>query len=209
MIDPDPATRLAARTAWIALGANLPGPAGPAPTTLDLAIARIAALPDTALTGRSRRYRSAPVDATGPDYLNQVVRVQTRLDPALLLGHLHAIEAALGRVRTGSSPRNPPRSLDLDLLLVATDDAMDAAPPTPSTAPPDPAARTDPAGQPGVTVQPVPPTLPHPRMHLRLFVLKPLNDLDPDLVIPGHGRVRDCLTTVTAADDQDCEPVDG
>ena len=128
MIAPDPATRLAARTAWIALGANLPGPAGPAPTTLDLAIARIAALPDTALTGRSRRYRSAPVDTTGPDYLNQVVRVQTRLDPALLLGHLHAIEAALGRVRTGSGPRNPPRSLDLDLLLVATDDAMDAAP---------------------------------------------------------------------------------
>lgn len=35
--------------------------------------------------------------------------------------------------------------------------------------------------------------LPHPRMHLRAFVLAPLLELDSDLVIPGIGSVRTCL----------------
>ncbi len=35
--------------------------------------------------------------------------------------------------------------------------------------------------------------LPHPRMHLRAFVMAPLLELDPDLVIPGIGSARVCL----------------
>lgn len=35
--------------------------------------------------------------------------------------------------------------------------------------------------------------LPHPRAHERAFVLLPWLDVDPDAVLPGHGRVRDLL----------------
>ena len=35
--------------------------------------------------------------------------------------------------------------------------------------------------------------LPHPRAHERAFVLRPWLDVDPDAVLPGHGRVRDLL----------------
>ena len=60
--------------------------------------------------------------------------------------------------------RNAPRTLDLDLLLH------------------------------GATVMDDPElTLPHPRMHERAFVLAPLAEIAPDLVIPGHGPVAELL----------------
>ena len=45
-------------------------------------------------------------------------------------------------------------------------------------------------------------TLPHPRIAERAFVLLPLNDIAPDLRLPGQGRVADLLA---AADTQGCE----
>jgi len=58
-------------------------------------------------------YRSAPVDAEGPDYLNAVAELHTSLDALALLRRLQAIENAHGRLRPY---RNAPRTLDLDLL---------------------------------------------------------------------------------------------
>lgn len=63
--------------------------------------------------------------------------------------------------------RNGPRTLDLDILLY--DDLTLATPRL---------------------------TLPHPRLHLRAFVLQPLADLAPDLVIPGRGRLAAWLPAV-------------
>ena len=57
-----------------------------------------------------------------------------------------------------------PRTIDLDLLLYG-DETID---------------------EPGLTV-------PHPRLHERRFALEPLLDLDPELAIPGRGRVSDLL----------------
>jgi 2-amino-4-hydroxy-6-hydroxymethyldihydropteridine diphosphokinase len=37
-------------------------------------------------------------------------------------------------------------------------------------------------------------TLPHPRMHERLFVLEPLAELAPDLALPGRGTVRELVS---------------
>ena len=61
----------------------------------------------------SSLYGSAPVDASGPDYLNAVVALHTALGPMALLDHLQSIELDLGRERPY---RNAPRTLDLDLL---------------------------------------------------------------------------------------------
>ncbi len=96
--------------AFIGLGANL----GDAASTIEAAFDAIARLPGTMLTGRSSLYQSAPIDATGPDFINAVARVETRLSAPDLLRALQAIELAHGRERGG---RHAPRTLDLDLLL--------------------------------------------------------------------------------------------
>jgi len=57
-----------------------------------------------------------------------------------------------------------PRTIDLDLLLYGGETV----------------------DEPGLTV-------PHPSLHERRFVLEPLAELDPELVVPGRGRVRDLL----------------
>jgi 2-amino-4-hydroxy-6-hydroxymethyldihydropteridine diphosphokinase len=95
---------------WIALGANL----GDAQQSLRDAIAAIGQLPGTTLTQQSSLYRTAPVDSSGPDYINAVVQINTVLTAPALLVALQAIEQAAGRERPY---RNAPRTLDLDILL--------------------------------------------------------------------------------------------
>lgn len=95
--------------AWIGLGANL----GQRHAALRQAVQSVAALPQTQLLRVSSLYRSAPVDAGGPDYLNAVAEVATGLDPHALLAALQSIENAAGRERPY---RNAPRTLDLDIL---------------------------------------------------------------------------------------------
>lgn len=93
----------------IGLGANL----GDAPQTISSAIEALSASPGVVLLARSRLYRSEPVAAGGPDYVNAVVRVLTSLSAPNLLDVLQQLELRAGRVR---SYRNAPRTLDLDLL---------------------------------------------------------------------------------------------
>ncbi len=96
--------------AHIGLGANL----GEARGALRAAVAALGALPQTRLLNCSSLYRSAPVDSSGPDYLNAVAEIATQLVPHELLAQLQAIELQHGRERPY---RNAPRTLDLDLLL--------------------------------------------------------------------------------------------
>jgi 2-amino-4-hydroxy-6-hydroxymethyldihydropteridine diphosphokinase len=96
--------------AYVAIGANL----GDTAATVRWASQSLGRLPDTRLVRCSSLYRTAPVDATGPDFINAVAHVATQLSPGELLSHLHAIEQSAGRER---STQNAPRTLDLDLLL--------------------------------------------------------------------------------------------
>jgi len=97
-------------TAYVALGANL----GDAPAALRQALNDLGTLPHTRLVRASSLYRSAPVDSSGPDYVNAVAELSTALGPYDLLAGLQQLEQAAGRERPW---RNAPRTLDLDILL--------------------------------------------------------------------------------------------
>jgi 2-amino-4-hydroxy-6-hydroxymethyldihydropteridine diphosphokinase len=94
---------------FIALGANL----GEAVDTVRQAMRDIASLPQTTLVKKSSLYCTAPVDSSGPDYINAVVEISTALSAVTLLHKLQAIERGAGRLRPY---RNAPRTLDLDIL---------------------------------------------------------------------------------------------
>ena len=69
--------------------------------------------------------------------------------------------------RTREGPRYGPRTVDLDLLLVE-----------------------------GVLLDEPGLTLPHPRLHERAFVLEPLVELDPGIVVPGQGTAAELLVAL-------------
>ena len=95
---------------YAGLGANL----GQARLSLDDAILALGKLPETLLVGCSSFYQSAPFQADGPDYINAVVHLQTRLNAIDLLRAFQRLEDLAGRERPY---RNAPRTLDIDLLL--------------------------------------------------------------------------------------------
>jgi 2-amino-4-hydroxy-6-hydroxymethyldihydropteridine diphosphokinase len=95
----------------IALGANL----GDREAALALARSAINALPGTCVVGASPVEETAPLGALPqPAYLNQMLMIETALEPRPLLDALFAIERAAGRVR---GARWGPRTLDCDIVL--------------------------------------------------------------------------------------------
>jgi 2-amino-4-hydroxy-6-hydroxymethyldihydropteridine diphosphokinase len=96
--------------AYVALGGNL----GDARSTVQQALLGLAQLPATRLLRASSLYRTAPLDASGPDFINAVAALRTRLSAPELLSALQQMEDAQGRLRPYV---NAPRTLDLDILL--------------------------------------------------------------------------------------------
>jgi len=89
-----------------------------------------------------------------PRFLNAAVLLRTTLPPQELLQALLAIEQQMGRNRATAVPKGP-RVIDLDILLYG-----DAVLDTPTL------------------------VLPHPQMHERAFVLKPLAEIAPGMMHP-------------------------
>lgn len=87
-----------------------------------------------------------------PNFLNGVCRLRTELGATELLVQLKRIEVAMGRQQ---GERYGPRNIDLDILFY---DALEVA-----------------------QEQPQPLVIPHPRLHEREFVLRPMCDIDPSL----------------------------
>ena len=105
-------------------------------------------------------YETEPVGGPPqPDYLNAVVAIETALSARELLGVAKALEVEAGREAPTSDNRWGPRPLDIDVLMVGSE-------------------RVD---EPDLVV-------PHPRIHQRTFVLAPLADVAPELVVaPSAG----------------------
>ena len=95
---------------FVGLGANL----GNAQGAVMQAVESIGKLPNTQLIQCSSLYRSAPVDATGPDYINAVLHIESRINAYDLLDAFQDIENLAGRARPYL---NAPRTLDVDMLL--------------------------------------------------------------------------------------------
>ena len=96
---------------YVALGSNL----GDRAARLADARAQLAALPETAFLAASAVEETAPLGgADQPPYLNQMVRLETGLEPHALLRACQAIERAAGRERR---ERWASRTLDLDIVL--------------------------------------------------------------------------------------------
>ena len=146
---------------------GLGGNQGDVETTLVEALWAVDALPQTTIQRQSAFYRTPAWGKTDqPAFLNAVVELRTRMPAQVLLESLLEIEARFGRVRS-EAERWGPRVIDLDLLAYG-DEVID---------------------QPGLT-------LPHPRLHERAFVLVPLAEIAPGLVIPGKGEVAALLAAV-------------
>lgn len=130
------------------------------------------------IVARARWFESAPVPISDqPWYINSVAAVETTLDADALVAEVLHVEAELGRQR--STP-NAPRTIDIDVL--AYDDVIIA---------PD---------HPGAV------EIPHPRLHVRAFVLLPLHDIFPDWRHPVSGAALSTLIDALPKD-QTCRPI--
>lgn len=133
------------------------------------ACARIAALPGTRVVARSRIYETAPVGVK-PQYKDMAY-----LNAVLIIETELPVEAVSDRMhaieadmgRVRGNDRFAPRLIDIDILYAGRE-----------------IRETDSL------------TLPHPRWAERRFVLQPLADMRPDLLLPGYTQ---CVSDVLAA----------
>lgn len=94
-------------------------------------------------------------------FLNQAIKIETELDPHVLLVKLLKIEKSLGRVREEKNEKDQKescyssRTIDIDILLYDN-----------------------------VVTNTAELQLPHPRMHLRRFALMPLSEINPGMIHP-------------------------
>lgn len=155
---------------FLSLGSNL----GDRRHHLQLALEQLAAESTICVVACSPVYETEPWPeervARERWYLNCAVEVETGLPPRRLLGLLHEIEAAAGRVRevAGRGGIYPDRTLDIDILLygdrVVSDEDLQ---------------------------------IPHPFLHERRFVLLPLADIAAGVEHPTlYQTIREILDAV-------------
>ena len=125
---------------------------------------------DVEVLDSSSVYETEPVGGVPdqPPFLNACVRIETGLDPEALLAACKDVERALGRELSGAGyVRHGPRPIDVDVLLLG--DEVHESPQL---------------------------RVPHSELTRRRFVLVPLLELAPELVVPGYGRAADALAAL-------------
>jgi len=155
------------RIALIGVGANLPGPGGRPPLeTCRRAVAMLDSFTGMRVVGLSRWFKSAPVPPSGqPPYVNAVASLLA--DPGVDVDPAFLLARLMdleAACGRQRSTRNAARTLDLDIIGIG-----------------------------GLVRWSPDPIVPHPRAHLRAFVLTPLAEVAPDWVHPVLGRSASAL----------------
>jgi 2-amino-4-hydroxy-6-hydroxymethyldihydropteridine diphosphokinase len=163
--------------ALIGVGANLLGRDGrPALETCRQAVAMLDLIPNLSLIGLSRWFESVPVPPSGqPPYVNAVASLQVAHDVDPANLLAHLMEIEAACGRARTIP-NAARTLDLDIIAIG-----DLIRQTPD------------------------PILPHPRAHLRAFVLAPIADVAPNWLHPTLKQTAAAL--LTALPPQEIHPL--
>ena len=135
---------------------------------IETALTELNSLPMTRCEKVSSFYHSQPMGpADQPNFVNAVAELLTELPAPDLLTEMLNIELRHGRLRANDGLiKNGPRTLDLDLLLHGNQVV----------------------NEPGLT-------LPHPGLHQRDFVILPLLEIAPDLIIPDLGPLLNFRTS--------------
>jgi len=159
-------------TVYLGLGSNQSDPINQIKNATEL----IEKIETSKITKKSSLYESLPVGYLDqPNFINQVISLQTSLSPAELFERFQLIEFQLKRVK---KIVNGPRTIDIDILLfnqeiILTKDL----------------------------------TIPHPRMLDRAFVMIPLLEIEPNILVPKISNLKEILgkldkKTLTKIDDQ-------
>ena len=159
-------------TVYLGLGSNQSDPINQIKNATEL----IEKIETSKITKKSSLYESLPVGYLDqPNFINQVISLQTSLSPAELFERFQQIEFQLKRVKKIVIG---PRTIDIDILLfnqeiILTNDL----------------------------------TIPHPRMLDRAFVMIPLLEIEPNILVPKISNLKEILgkldkKTLTKIDDQ-------
>ena len=145
-------------TVYLGLGSNQSDPISQIKNATDL----IEKIETSKIIKKSSLYESLPVGYLDqPNFINQVISLQTSLSPAELFERFQQIEFQLKRVK---KIVNGPRTIDIDILLfnqeiILTNDL----------------------------------TIPHPRMLDRAFVMIPLLEIEPNILVPKISNLKEIL----------------
>ena len=152
------------KKAFVALGSNLNNPV----LQVQNALTAISHIPNTRLVKQSSLYQTVPIDCpqSSVQVVPDFINAVAEIETTLTpLELLSALHTIENQAGRERPYQNAPRNLDCDLLLFE-----------------------------GITRNTSQLTLPHPRMHTRGFVLLPLFEIAPQLILPNHGKIAQLIT---------------
>ncbi|CFX10907.1 7,8-Dihydro-6-hydroxymethylpterin-pyrophosphokinase, HPPK [Syntrophomonas zehnderi OL-4] len=153
------------KRAYLSLGTNL----GNKYQNIVSAHAYIKQIAGVKISRQSSIYRTSPWGKTDQsDFLNQVIEIETELNPLDLLHELQSVEIKMGRL---TNEKWGPRIIDLDIVLY---------------------------GDENIHLKEL--TVPHPYIFQRLFVLIPLQEIEPDFIFPDGSSIKEVLARVPHQD---------
>jgi 2-amino-4-hydroxy-6-hydroxymethyldihydropteridine diphosphokinase len=150
--------------AFIALGSNLAEPI----QQVESAFLALNKIPHTQLIKKSSLYQTAPIGYDEATIANIPDFINAVAELSTELSPVALLDALLAIENQAGRVRpypNAPRILDCDLLLYDN-----------------------------IVMHTEKLTLPHPRMHQRGFVLLPLFEIAPHLILPNHGKIAALMT---------------